>query len=70
MFSLLIAQSIASAQIWYAVPLIVVISLVYGGMCHEHLPEILNQAVRSAIWITVFMGIIFVVVWLAGYGVT
>jgi hypothetical protein len=69
MWGTLFAQFNPAAQIWYAVPLIVVISLVYGGTRHETLPRILGQAWRSAIWIVVFMTIIFAIVWLAGYGV-
>jgi hypothetical protein len=65
-----IAQSIAAAQIWYAVPLVIVISLVYGATRHEQMAEILKQAGRSAVWVTVFMTIIFAIVWLAGYGVS
>ncbi len=65
----LIAQASTIALIWYAVPLILVISLVYGGTRHETLPQILQHAWRSAVWVLTFMGVIFAIVWLAGYGV-
>lgn len=54
-------------QLWYAVPLIVSVSLVYGATRHELMLPILENAVRSAIWILSFMlvifGILFVVSW-------
>jgi hypothetical protein len=46
-------------QIWYAFPLIVAISFVYGATRHEYWPEILINSVRTAVWILVFMAIIF-----------
>ncbi len=63
--NMLLLGSIWDAQIWYAVPLIVVISLVYGGTRHEHLKEIVGHSVRAAIWLIVFLGIIFALVWWA-----
>lgn len=53
---------------WYAVPLIASISLVYGATRHEHLVPILVNAYKSALWILIFMAVIFVVVWLVGLG--
>ena len=64
----LLAQN-SLALLWYAVPLVVVISLVYGATRQERLPHILHQAWRSAVWVVVFMGMIFAIVWLAGFGV-
>lgn len=57
----LFAQSTDINQLWYVVPLIVSVSLVYGATRHELMGPILNNAVRAAIWIVGFMGIIFVV---------
>ncbi len=51
---------------WYALPLIVSISLVYGATRHEHLVPILVNAYKSAVWILTFMAIIFVVIWVVG----
>jgi hypothetical protein len=59
-----------NAKFWYLVPLIVVISLVYGGTRHEKLSEILAHSVRSAAWLVMFLFFIFVIVWVSGYGVT
>lgn len=55
------------AKIWYALPLVVVISLVYGATRHEYLREILTQSYRSLIWVVGFMAIIFAVIFVAGY---
>lgn len=65
--NLLAVKSIWEAQIWYAVPLVVAISLVYGATRHEYLKEILLQSYRSAVWVIGFMLIIFAVIYVAGY---
>jgi hypothetical protein len=46
-------------HLWYAIPLILAISLVYGATRHETLPGILVNAYRAATWIISFMAIIF-----------
>ena len=38
-------------QLWFALPLIVVISLVYAATRHEQMGPILNHAVRLGAWI-------------------
>ncbi|MEC9094576.1 MAG: hypothetical protein VX438_17840 [Planctomycetota bacterium] len=53
---------------WYAFPLIVSISLVYGATRHEHLVPILMNAYKSAAWIVIFMAIIFLLIWIIGMG--
>lgn len=63
----ILAQSIWDAQIWFAIPLIVAVSLVYGGTRHENLKEILIQSYRSAVWVIGFMAIIFAIIFVAGY---
>jgi hypothetical protein len=57
--------NIWSAQIWYAVPLAVAICLVYGATRHEHLREIVAHSLRAAMWLVLFLGVIFVLVALA-----
>jgi len=47
---------------WYAVPLIIAVSLVYAATRHEQMEPILGHAVRIAAWIAGFMGIVFVVI--------
>jgi len=63
---MLLLASVWDAQIWYAVPLIVATSLVYGATRHEFLKEIVNQSLRAGAWLLAFLGIIFAVVWWAG----
>jgi hypothetical protein len=48
-------------QLWYALPLILVISLVYAATRHELIGPILIHAVRLGAWITGFMAAIFAV---------
>jgi hypothetical protein len=54
--------------LWHVVPLIVVVSLVYGATRHEHMREILHNSYRAATWIAGFIaiifGVLFVVSWL------
>lgn len=54
-------------QIWYALPLIVVVSLVYGATRHENLREIFAHSLRNAIWCVGFMAIIFFLIWIVGF---
>lgn len=49
---------------WYALPLIVVVSLVYSGTRYERPDDILVGSVRSVVWVCGFMGIIFAILWL------
>ena len=48
-------------RIWYAVPLIVSVSLVYAATRHETMGPIVVHAARFAVWIVVFMAIVFAV---------
>jgi hypothetical protein len=54
-------------RIWYAIPLIVVVSLVYGATRHENLREIFVHSTRSAVWVVGFMAFIFFLIWISGY---
>jgi hypothetical protein len=49
------------SYLWYAVPLIIVISLVYAATKHEATGPILQHAWRIGVWIVGFMLVIFVV---------
>ena len=51
-------------QLWYAVPLIVAVSLVYAATRHELMGPILHHAVRAAGWIAGFMAVVFTIVYL------
>jgi len=57
------------AEVWYALPLVVIVSLVYSGTRHEEPGEILAGSARTAVWVCGFMGIIFVVLWLMSIGI-
>ena len=48
-------------RMWYSVPLIVVISLVYAATRHEVLQPILQHALRFGMSIIGFMIIVFIV---------
>ena len=54
----MIAALMAAGQAWYAVPLIVVVSLVYSATRHETMGPILRHAVRFAVWIVTFMAVV------------
>lgn len=69
MTPLLLSISVWYAQIWYAVPLAIVISLVYGATRDEEIPGILVHSWKAAVWVGLFMAGIAAVVWLGGFGV-
>ncbi|MBI1248427.1 hypothetical protein GC197_11395 [bacterium] len=50
----------------YALPLIVVVSLVYGATRHETWPAILKHSWDTAVWIVGFMGVVFLVILISG----
>jgi len=58
----------AVSQFWFAVPLIVVVSLVYAATRHELMRPILAHATRTAVWISGFMVVVFVVLSLLSWG--
>ena len=45
-------------RLWYAVPLVVSVSLVYAATRHEQFGPILGHAIRFSLWIIMFMAII------------
>lgn len=49
------------SDLWYALHLIVVVSLVYAATRHELMRDILRHAARVALLIAGFMGAVFVV---------
>ena len=56
----------AISQFWFSVPLIVVVSLVYSATRHELMRPILAHAGRTAVWITGFMVVVFLLLsWLS-----
>jgi len=67
MLPTLLAASLLAQQSWYMLPLIVSVSLVYGATRHELPRPILYHAWHTAVWMTVFMGVIFLVLWLVSW---
>jgi hypothetical protein len=63
MFNLLLAESrFWHIDLWYAVPAIIAVSLVYAATRHEPMRPILIHAGRVALWIVGFMAVVFVVI--------
>jgi len=54
-------------RLYYAAPLVVVISLVYGATRHATLSEIAGHAFRSLVWVVGFLAIILAVIWAVGF---
>jgi hypothetical protein len=50
------------ARLWYAVPLVTSVSLVYAATRHEQMGQILIHALRFAVWIIVFMAVVLAVI--------
>ena len=63
----LLAQLTDVARIWYALPLLVAISLVYGATRHERTRDVLSQAMRFLLWTFVFFAIILGLIWFGGF---
>ncbi len=66
MYSALFAAGIDN-HLWYALPLIIVVSLVYAATRHEQVVPILTHAVRVGLWIIGFMAVIFVLMLLISW---
>ena len=65
--SLYLLAATGAARMWYAVPLITSVSLVYAATRHEEMGQILIHALRFAIWIVVFMAIVLAVIQLMSW---
>jgi len=60
--------SLTDSELWLVVPLVIVISLVYGATRHELIGPILQQAFKAGVWIVGFMSIIFVLFFVISWG--
>ena len=58
-------ETILNNDLWFALPLVIVVSLVYAATRHEAMEPILRHAMRIATWIVGFMVVVFVVLLLA-----
>jgi hypothetical protein len=65
----ILLAAIATNQLWYALPLIVVVSLVYAATRHEEIGPILSHALRIGVWIIGFMVTVFAVLLLVSWWV-
>jgi hypothetical protein len=59
-----------SSSFWFALPLIVSVSLVYAATRHENVGAILTHAFRVAIWIAGFMLLVFGILYLVSMQVS
>jgi hypothetical protein len=59
MYSLL--ASLLVNDLWYALPLVIAVSLVYAATRHEAMQSILAHALRIGVWIISFMAVVFVI---------
>jgi hypothetical protein len=64
---LALGAGIWSMDIWYALPVIIAVSLVYAATRHERMSHILAHASRVALWLAGFMFIVFVVLQFVGW---
>lgn len=53
--------------LWYAVPLVISVSLVYAATRHERMAPILVHALRGGLWIIGFMAVILAVLMLLSW---
>jgi len=58
---------LATMNLWYAVTLLISVSLVCAATRQEEMSSILQHAARFAIWVVVFMGIVMVALTLLGW---
>ena len=49
---------LAAMNLWYALPLLVSVSLVCSATRQEEMGPILHHALRFAVWVLVFMGVV------------
>ncbi|MCA9176183.1 MAG: hypothetical protein KDB14_16970 [Planctomycetales bacterium] len=65
--SLFLLGSLPYNQLWYAVPLIAAISLVYGATRDEQMGPILTHAYRSVVMVAGFLLTMFGVLWIVSW---
>jgi hypothetical protein len=59
--NLMLLAAMDPLRIWFALPIIASVSLVYSATRHEEMGPIVIHAARFAVWIFVFMAIVFAV---------
>ena len=62
----MVLMAVTVHQIWYALPLLVSVSLVYAATRHEHTKPILQHALRTGVLIGGLMAVIFaILLWMS-----
>lgn len=56
-------------DLWFALPLVITVSLVYAATRHEAMGPILAHAVRIGVWIVGFMAVVFAILQLIAWWV-
>lgn len=59
----MISERLWSDDIWYCLPAIIAISLVYAATRHEAMGPILRHAIKTGLWIAGFMAVFFLILW-------
>ena len=54
-------ESILTNDLWFALPMVIAVSLVYAGTRHESMAPVLRHAMRIGTWIVGFMAVVFIV---------
>jgi hypothetical protein len=55
------SERLWNADIWYCLPAIIAVSLVYAATRHESMGPILRHALRVGFWIIGFMALFFLI---------
>jgi len=63
----LLLAAIGNNDMWYALPLVIAVSLVYSATRHEQMGPILGHAFRIGVWIVGFMAVVFAVLLLISW---
>ncbi len=56
--------------LWFSIPPVITVSLVYAATRHEETLPILHHAFRVAVWIAGFMAVVFVILMLMQWWVS
>ena len=59
--------SIWDMKIWYGLPLVVAVCLVYAATRHEDMGPIFKHAARTAVYFIAFFAVFFAVLYLIGW---
>ena len=62
-----ILLAVQVAQLWYALPMLVSVSLVYASSRQEEMGPIFQHALRFALSIGIFLAIIFAILFLMSW---